>query len=258
MKRFGYQVIGLEKLRKLLRAERQQKVDAVELNFLRYPRKRNVEKVVNALPVSKAQLRQDIFALECVNFKKGGFFVEFGATDGVNLSNTYLLEKSFEWSGILAEPGRNWHNTLRENRSCAIETRCVWSESGQEIVFSESSRPEYSGVSGQKDVTSLRYQEDVVETYRVPTVSLLDLLEEHEAPEIIDFLSVDTEGSELRILEAFDFNAYSFRVITVEHNFSSHREQIFKLLTTNGYSRVREELSIFDDWYIKRELCDET
>lgn len=218
-----------------------------------YPRGKNLKKVVEYLPHSNAQLRQDLFALECANFKTEGFFVEFGAANGVDLSNSHLLEKHFGWSGILAEAGRNWHDALRSNRSCIIDTRCVWAESGMSIAFQESSAPALSGASEHKVLTPLRAGEKVVNTYDVPTVSLLDLLEEHKAPRTIDFLSVDTEGSELAILEAFDFSKYSFRAIAVEHNFSEIRPGLHALLSENGYTRVRESLSRWDDWYVPRK-----
>lgn len=63
---------------------------------------------------SKAQLRQDLFALSYLDFKKNGYFVEFGATNGVDLSNTYLMEKEFGWNGILAEPAVVWHKDLKK------------------------------------------------------------------------------------------------------------------------------------------------
>jgi hypothetical protein len=65
---------------------------------------------------SKAQLRQDLFVLTHLDFKTHGFFVEFGATDGIHLSNSYLLEREFHWSGILAEPAKSFEVALRQNR----------------------------------------------------------------------------------------------------------------------------------------------
>ncbi|MEL6721375.1 MAG: hypothetical protein AAFP82_21930 [Bacteroidota bacterium] len=78
-------------------------------------------KLLQLLPSSKAQLKQDLFVLSQLNFKKEGYFVEFGATDGVQLSNTYLLEKSFAWKGILAEPARCWQEQLQQNKRVAPE-----------------------------------------------------------------------------------------------------------------------------------------
>ena len=74
---------------------------------------------------SFAQLHQDLWVLHETRHKRNGYFVEFGATDGVNLSNTCLLEREFGWRGILAEPNPAWHAALRQNRKADIDLRCV-------------------------------------------------------------------------------------------------------------------------------------
>lgn len=80
---------------------------------------------------SKSQINQDIFVLSETSFKRNGYFVEFGATDGITLSNTYLLEKNFDWRGIVAEPLKSKYDILIKNRECHVEDLCVWSESGK-------------------------------------------------------------------------------------------------------------------------------
>jgi hypothetical protein len=91
-------------------------------------------------------------------------------------------------------------------------------------------------------------------TYSVKTISLEDLLAKHGAPQKIDYLSIDTEGSEFEILNNFNFDKYQFTIITCEHNFTPARGEIFSLLTKKGYVRKYEELSQFDDWYVRKEL----
>ena len=71
---------------------------------------------IKNLSKSKAQLKQDLIVLSQLKFKENGFFVEFGATNGLNLSNSYLLENSFNWKGVLSEPSPQWHEVLKENR----------------------------------------------------------------------------------------------------------------------------------------------
>lgn len=87
--------------------------------------------------------------------------------------------------------------------------------------------------------------------YTVNTISLNDLLKKYNAPKTIDYLSIDTEGSEYEILSAFDFNEFSISVITVEHNYTPARAALHELLTKAGYVRKCEEFSKFDDWYVR-------
>ena len=196
---------------------------------------------------SKSQIGQDLFVLATLGFPKEGYFVEFGATDGVSLSNSFLLAQEFGWTGILAEPARNWHAALTANRADAIiDHRCVWKESGAQLDFTEAREGERSGATALMPL-SWRLGGS---TYPVQTISLSELLEVHGAPTVIDYLSIDTEGSEHDILSVFDFSRFRFRVITVEHNYGPQRELIYKLLTSKGYRRVHEEVSRWDDWYV--------
>lgn len=205
-------------------------------------------------PKSSAQLHQDLIALITTKFKTGGYFVEFGATDGIRFSNTYLLENTFGWTGILAEPGKSWHGQLAQNRLARIDTRCVWVNSGERLSFNETEVGELSTLdmfsSGDLHASS-RVKGS---KYLVETISLEDLLEQNQAPTYIDYLSIDTEGSEFSILRNFNFEKYSFGFISVEHNYTENRKNVFELLVSHGYVRVFESTSLFDDWYINESL----
>jgi FkbM family methyltransferase len=198
--------------------------------------------------IARGQIFQDVLAI-LISPRRHGFFVEFGATDGVFLSNTYLLENRFSWKGILAEPARIWAEELRANRSNSlIDFRCVWRESGKQIEFMEDVLPEISGIS---TMLNKKRMSGSSTSYLVDTVSLIDLLDEHHAPAYIDYLSIDTEGSEFEILEHFDFSRYQFGLITVEHNSETEkRENIFALLTKHHYKRIFQNFSGCDDWYV--------
>ncbi len=202
----------------------------------------------------KSQLGQDLFVLYTLRWKRGGYFVEFGATNGVDLSNTYLLEKDFGWTGILAEPATVWHSDLLQNRSAITDFDCVWRVSGHSLSLSVAESPEFSALETPFDASPKKRIGKITGKQAVNTVSLNDLLERHRAPAVIDYLSIDTEGSELEILSAFDFSRHTFSVITCEHNFSDRRDEIYDLLTRNGYRRVFQGLSRWDDWFVHASI----
>ncbi len=209
--------------------------------------------LVSALQHSQAQLRQDVFVLNQLGFRRGGFFVEFGATDGKTLSNTWLLEKHYGWTGILAEPAHCWRDRLLQERSAVIDFDCVWSASGEQLDFLETDYAELSTLVTHADGDSHARSREARRSYPVRTVSLNDLLARHAAPREIDYLSLDTEGSEFEILSNFDFGSYRVKVITCEHNYTPNRDRLFQLLEAQGYCRVHPELSKFDDWYVRKD-----
>ncbi len=244
------QAKGGKALQKLLSYVRQQQGDRDDLwAFMAF-----------AMPrahLSKAQLFQDLWVLWALGERRGGYFVEFGAADGRDLSNTWFLEKEMGWTGILAEPNPVFRAVLKENRGCAISTRCVHSVSGRTVDFLAVKTPEYSRMAeiNPGDGHEERRRSDG-EIVAVETISLNDLLLEHQAPRRIDYLSVDTEGSEYEILSALDFERWRPRAITVEHNFTPMRERLFELLSSKGYRRVWVGLSRFDDWYVLDAAAD--
>lgn len=203
--------------------------------------------------LSKSQLGQDLIALALAKFKRGGYFVEFGATDGKTLSNTWILEKHFGWQGILVEPGKVWHPQLIQNRNCNLDHRCVWKSSNAEILFSEAAISELSTISNFVECDEHATSRSNSKTYEVATITLQDLLDFHGAPKVIDYLSIDTEGSEYEILKAYSFKDRKISFISCEHNHTLHRYKIYNLLSKKGYKRILQTFSQFDDWYVLEE-----
>lgn len=205
---------------------------------------------------SYSQNGQEEWVLEVLNNKQNGYFVDFGACDGLLFNNTFLLEKVHGWSGILCEPDKKFHPDLYANRGCNIDTRCVYARSNAKLKFVSvtdaevlSTLQHYSYV---QDEFSEKRKNNTV--YDVETISLIDLLKFYNAPKTIDYLSIDTEGSEYDILRAFDFSAYDILTITVEHNWTENRQKMYDLLCSHNYKRVNTEKSKWDDWYIRNDL----
>jgi FkbM family methyltransferase len=189
--------------------------------------------------------------------KGGGYFVEFGATNGLDLSNTYLLEEAFGWNGILAEPALLWHNQLIKNRKCKIDLRCVFSETGSKIQFEETELPELSTLSqfSSKDVH--KKNRVSVKLYEVETVTLRDLLTQNDSPHRIDYLSIDTEGSEIEIISGFNFDEWDIRFISVEITSELKLREVTEILKKFGYRQILAEYSEWEAWFLKNSYLIE-
>lgn len=185
---------------------------------------------------------------------KRGTFVEFGAADGITLSNSYFLEKYLGWDGLLVEPVRGWHADLHGNRRCQISNNCVYGESNQRVRMLETPDKMLSTITDFRDFDMHTGERALGIEYEVNTISLDDLLTLHFPNQKIDFISIDTEGTELDILTNFNFSRFSIGFIAVEHNFNANRPLLRKLLVDAGYIQVFERISRWDDWWVQSNL----
>ena len=199
--------------------------------------------------MSRSQLKQDINVIKFYKEKQNGYFIEIGASDGINLSNTYLLEARYNWKGICVEPiPKNYNELLRNRPNSICSNHAIYSISNLILDFDISNNYELlSGISSYIDTHKETVDANKT-TINVKTLSLNDLLDNNHAPLFIEYLSLDTEGSEYEILKTFNFDKYIFGLIDVEHNFiEPRRTHIKDLLISNSYIYIGENK--WDDMY---------
>ena len=163
--------------------------------------------------------------LKFINYKNG-FYVEMGAHDGIINSNTYYYEKNLNWRGILIEPS-NFFDNLKNNRSSKnifYKTLCVPFNFNKKIIFEEigpySRVPElipekyYNWHKKKSRAVEQIYNKKNILSSNINNLN--DLLINSKAPKLIDFFSLDVEGSELNVLKGIDFSQYNFKYLLIE------------------------------------------
>ena len=58
-----------------------------------------------------SQSGQDKFILSVLKNKKNGYFLEIGSNDPILINNTYILEKDYNWKGIMVEYDGSFQNS---------------------------------------------------------------------------------------------------------------------------------------------------
>lgn len=182
------------------------------------------------------QIAQDFWVFaEAFKGMTDGYFIDIGAHNGVHLSNTYALETFFGWKGLLIEANPNSYSELVKNRKQKCLNICLDNDEN-EVEFAV--RGVMGGIVGD-DLDNKEAGPDV-EKIRLSTRPLIDVLVEQNAPREIDYLSIDVEGAEDRILLNFDFNAYRFNCITIERP----SQELRQTLGRNGYKEAKNTYSL--------------
>lgn len=197
-----------------------------------------------------SQAGQDKWVCEFFEYKQNGFFIEVGAYDGIQSSNTYALEKYLNWSGICIEANPDDFLRLENSRSSKNYNIAVSSYKGQ-CNFANG-QITYGDTQG-----------------RIINCDKLDsILEKAKCNKEIDYLSIDIEGEEYNVLQSFDFSQWTIKLMTVEHNLylngPEQKNKLYNLLTSKNFIRVVDNALCLDpnpeyygkpyeDWYINKD-----
>ncbi len=195
------------------------------------------------------QKGQDRWVLEeALPGRRGGFFLDLAATDGITINNTVLMERDLEWTGIAIEPNRDYFTALLRNRNCICLQACIDGTPGT-IKFLPNG--ELGGIVDDDTDNSclirpvlLEQWEEARKLQTLQTRTLIDVLAEANAPAIIDYFSFDVEGAETRILRSFPFDRYTFLAVTIERP----TPELNALMFRNGYLFVKN--ASFDSFYV--------
>lgn len=176
-----------------------------------------------------------------------GFFVDIGAANGIELSNTYLLEQR-GWTGVCVEANRDHFEQLKQNRKCSLVYGAIYSED-KYVPFKELGWASQITDRGK---------------IKIEAITFKTLFELCKVPKIIDYVSLDIEGGEYDALLGFPFDKYKVKLWTIEHNFASDKgrlkEKIKSIMIKNGYKIAKENVICgddpFEDWWMKSEIYD--
>lgn len=187
-----------------------------------------------------SQYGQDLYVLDLLKDHNNGTFIDIGANDGVTFSNSLLFEK-LGWTGVCIEPHPIVFNKLKKERNCHLLNACISKEDGSvnfKVVEGHSNM--LSGILEFMDQAHLlridkETKQDGGKTYtqEIESVSPKALLQKFSF-ERISFLSIDTEGCEMQILQTFDFKSTQVDVISIENG--SRTDEIFRYLSASGYT----------------------
>jgi len=187
-----------------------------------------------------SQFEQDKFLYE--NFFKNkfdGFFMDIGAHDGVTGNNTYFFEK-LGWSGICIEPIPGVFSKLKNNRNCIlIESALSDSKGNEDFLVLEGYTEMLSGIMKNYDPKHLNRIDDELKSMggkkniiKCETITMEDL----NLPHIIDYISLDVEGSELNILKTINFKKHQINFISIENNYND--SNITNIMLDNNFEII--------------------
>ena len=194
----------------------------------------------------------DFWALEN-SYYRSGYFVDIGASDGVTASNTYLLEKFYKWKGICVDPNPSTLKSMCGARDVYLSDLCVYKESGKILPFKFlADQSQFYGWNLRSGIDGIVSNDMGVKMrdHKVFTITLTDLLNLYSAPIAIDYISIDTEGSEVHVLEGLDFSRYKVKMFSIEYENDTNRSIIFDMLTKKNYTRVDYDQYCTEDRYI--------
>eukprot|EP00929_Paragymnodinium_shiwhaense_P083871 TRINITY_DN4481_c0_g1_i1.p1 TRINITY_DN4481_c0_g1~~TRINITY_DN4481_c0_g1_i1.p1 ORF type:complete len:1167 (+),score=267.05 TRINITY_DN4481_c0_g1_i1:946-4446(+) len=187
--------------------------------------------------VSWSQFGQDRWVVS--KHPEAGFFVDIGARHGSSGSNSYALESQRQWRGLCVEPMPGDFSF----RTCKLLKVGVSDHDGK-ATFKKCSDPQLSGLQEDAKVVHAGCEDVSVDVRSIRT-----LVEENLPADvnIIDYVNLDIEGGELKVLQDWPFDRACVKLWTIEHNNLQNKVPIQNFLEGRGCSLRDEKV----DWWVQ-------
>ncbi len=194
-----------------------------------------------------SQNGEDFLLWNLFNQRPNGFYIDIGAFDGIYLSNSCFFDRQ-GWDGVCVEAHPRYFELCHTNRPRAhcLHRACTGSTSQETVIFHAEELGLFSGIltEPEKAVESRYARRNMkfsgYQTTEVGTVSLNEIVDQFTSPgAAIDFISIDTEGTEIEILKDFDFSKRAVQVFIVEANDDSSARGLIQLMQSKGYTLAR-------------------
>jgi FkbM family methyltransferase len=172
---------------------------------------------------------------------RNGVFLDVGAHDGKTFSNTLFFEKELNWTGICVEPLPTVYERLKVARSCVCVLGCAYDMTGELKFTTVNGHSEMlSGVTNeycQEHQNRIEYEIKVhggsTKEIVSPCYRIQDLCDKHNIKHV-NFMSIDTEGSELNVLRGIDYKQTQFDVMLIEIAYPRLLQPIQDFLATHN------------------------
>jgi FkbM family methyltransferase len=202
---------------------------------------------------SYSQLGQDLWVRDqskgWPRLDRPYYFCDVGAGDPKVFSNTYSLEKYFDWNGLLIDVHPDRIKSLLAKRKSKVIDCAVSNLPFETIFLAKDPDFSYSSQINNEDSHKLFEFSGVERKVQGKTLDMI--LTENEAPIDFEYLSIDVEGLEYKVLHTIDLSYWKPKLISIEHNYRPDRELIHDHLRRFDYQRYEEQDSKWDDWYFR-------
>lgn len=195
-----------------------------------------------------SQADQDQTVAKLFQYKTDGYFVDLAANDARTISNTFALERRFQWKGLCVEPNPSYWYDL-SYRDCQVVGAVVGKHRMEPVEFQFNLGAGGGIVGDQFDVQQAQAEEAKPKF----TVPLLEILERFNAPRVIDYLSLDVEGAEEYIMTIFPLEQYQIKVMTVERP----KPGLVDFLQQNGFTKLKDLSAWGETLWIHQDFSNE-
>lgn len=172
---------------------------------------------------TNGQVFQDLFALTMLQNKQGGIFLEIGSNHPININNSYILEKEYNWKGIMIEYDSKYEPLYKKHRT-------------SKYIINDATKIDYK--EELKDFDHIDYlQIDLEVTNRSTLTTLENVLKANKL-----------------------FSCITFEHDIYRGNHHDTRNKSREMLKILGYKLIFADVKYkgnsFEDWYIHPLLVD--